>query len=509
MAGAVECDVLVVGAGPTGVTLGLLLARQGVRTWVIDKEAEIYPLPRAAHIDHETMRTFQSLGVADAIAATCRTSPRYDFLNGAGDVLMRFEGLDRIGPGGWPVGNMIHQPSVEAILRDSGQRQANLELRTSWRFVAYEEGEGGVTVKVETPAGELSLRARYLVGADGARSPVRQAAGIELHDLQFDEQWLVIDTIVQDYDRLPKVNLQICDPDRPTTCVLMGSGRHRWEFMLKPDESAEQMMDDGVISNLLRPWNVEGAVSLERKVVYRFNAKLAQVWRKGHVLLAGDAAHLTPPFAGQGLCAGVRDAANLAWKLEAVIQGGSSERLLDDYQSERAPHARALIELAMMMGRTVCIADPEAAKARDDQMLAARAAGAPSGDLPAPTIGDGSLHKGSTGVGTYFPQPSAGSSRLDDVLGPGAWLISRRGSSNQRGGGFGSWLMGRTRNAVAPECGLTERSLDDPQLSAFKQALDHWLSAHDAEGVLVLPDRYVFGTGDPGALREAWIRKLS
>lgn len=509
MARELDCDVLVVGAGPTGVTLGLLLARLGVRAWVIDREEEIYPLPRAAHIDHETMRTFQSLGVADAIAATCRTSSRYDFLNSAGDVLMRFEGLDRIGPGGWPVGNMIHQPSVEAILRDSLRLQAGLELKTSWRFVSYEEREGGVTVMVETPGGDVAVRARYLVGADGARSPVRQAAEIELDDLQFDEQWLVIDTVVQDYERLPKVNLQICDPARPTTCVLMGSGRHRWEFMLKPGESAEQMMDDVVISNLLKAWNVEGAVKLERKVVYRFNAKLAKSWRKGRVMLAGDAAHLTPPFAGQGLCAGIRDAANLAWKLAAVIRSDASERLLDDYQNERAPHARTLIELAMMMGRTVCIADPEAAKARDAQMLAARAAGAPPGDLPAPTLGDGCVLEGSAGAGTYFPQPVAGSHRLDDVLGSGAWLISRTGSPKQRGGGIGSWLMGRSRSDVAPGHGLTERRLDDPELSAFKQSIDVWLSAHDAEAVLVLPDRYVFGAGNADTLRDAWIQKVA
>jgi 3-(3-hydroxy-phenyl)propionate hydroxylase len=490
MANGLDCEVLIVGGGPTGVTLGLLLARRGVRTIVIDKEADIYPLPRAAHIDHETMRTFQALGVADAIAATCRTSARYDFLTADGRALMRFEGLDQVGPGGWPVGNMIHQPALEAILRGSAHHQPGFDLKGNWRFLSYEERDGFVAVAVDTPSGEITLCSRYLVGADGARSPVREAAGIAFDDLQFDEQWLVIDTIVHDYERLPKVNLQICDPVRPTTCVLMGSGRHRWEFMLKPGETAEQLLDDSVIADLLKPWNVDGAVTLERKVVYRFNAKVARAWRNGRVFLAGDAAHLTPPFAGQGLCAGVRDAANLAWKLAAVIAGGAVERMLDNYQKEREPHARALIELAMMMGRTVCIADPDAAKARDAQMLAAQAGGAPAPALPAPLIGEGCVIAGSPGAGSYFPQPVVGLQRLDDVLGAGAWLIGRSVS---------------TKSGTL----ISEWNLDDPSLSLFKPTLDAWLAGHDANAVLVLPDRYVFGTGDSHELLAAWARQVA
>jgi 3-(3-hydroxy-phenyl)propionate hydroxylase len=385
---------------------------------------------------------------------------------------------------------MIHQPSLEAILRERAADEAGLDLKTGWRFISYEERDCGVVVAIDTPAGESTVRARYLVGADGARSPVRQAAAIELDDLQFDEEWLVIDTIVHDYERLPEINLQICDPARPTTCVLMGSGRHRWEFMLKPGEAAETMMNDAVIAELLRPWNVDGAVTLERKVVYRFNAKVAKTWKKGRVLLAGDAAHLTPPFAGQGLCAGIRDAANLAWKLAAVIRGAVAEHLLDDYQSEREPHARALIELAMMMGRTVCIADPEHARARDAQMLAARAAGASAPHaLPAPSLGEGCLLKQTPGAGSYFPQPVAGAQRLDDVLGPGAWLISRSEAPARR------------------QSGLIERSVDNPELSPFKASLNAWLATHDVDAVLVLPDRYVFGAGTAQSLRAAWAQR--
>lgn len=463
---APEHDVLVVGAGPTGIALALTLARAGVRTLAIDREADIYPLPRAAHIDHETVRILQGLGVADRVMASSRPASRYDFLTASGEILLRFDGSDAIGPGGWPGANMIHQPSVESALRDAARAEPNLTLRTGCAWRGFRE----TADSVESDIDGATVRTRYLVGCDGARSPVREAAGIAFDDLQFDEPWLVIDVIVHDPERLPKVNLQICDPARPTTCVLMGAGRHRWEFMLKPGETPQDVLDDAFIAQLLKPWNVEGAVTLERKVVYRFNAKVARAWRKGAVLLAGDAAHLMPPFAGQGMCSGLRDAWDLGWKLAAVIAGADA-RLLDTYQSEREPHVRAIIAMAMMMGRTVCITDPAAAAERDAQMLAARAAGAgPGGPLRYPSIETGCILSGSAGAGAYFPQ---GPARLDDALGAGPWLITRD-------------------------------ALDSATLAPHREMLAAWLDAHHADSVLVRPDRHVFGTGDATALQAAW-----
>jgi 3-(3-hydroxy-phenyl)propionate hydroxylase len=269
----------------------------------------------------------------------------------------------------------------------------------------------------------------------------------------------------------------------------MGAGRHRWEFMLKPGETPEAVAEDAFIADLLAPWNVEGAVTLERKAVYRFHALVARRWRRGPVLLAGDAAHQMPPFAGQGLCSGVRDAANLAWKLAAVLRGEASEALLDTYQREREPHVRAIIDLAMTMGRTVCITDPDAAAARDRAMLDARAAGAVAGGAMAfPPIEAGAILAGSPAAGTLFPQPWAGSggsaARLDDVLGPGPWLIRRDAG-----------------DALAPVPTFT---LADPRLPPFAGDLSAWLARHDAPAVLVRPDRVVFGTGAAQVLVEAY-----
>lgn len=470
-----ECDVLIAGGGPTGLTLAILLARRGVKVIVAEKEAAAYPLPRAAHIDHEGMRILQEAGAADAVYATSRRVVRYDFLNGRRRLLMRFDGVDRVGPGGWPGANMIHQPSVEAALRKSLANWPDAALHYRWEVRSFEDDGRGVTTRIETPEGPRSVRSRFLIGADGARSPVREAAGIAFDDLQFEEPWLVVDVLVDDAARLPSANLQICDPKRPTTCVLMGEGRHRWEFMILTGETPEQVSDDAFVETLLEPWNVKGAVRIERKAVYTFRARIADRWRQGSILLAGDAAHQTPPFAGQGMCSGLRDACNLTWKLAAVIKEGADDSLLDSYQPERAPHLRATIDMAIMMGRMVCTKSRWSALARDMKLGLARALGKlPQGPDAYPPISAGTILAGSPGAGSYFPQPLApDGARLDDRLGTGDWLIA---------------------------CG----ALAAPDLAPFAPALTRWLDAHRAEAVLVRPDRYVFGTGRSDELRAAW-----
>ena len=470
-----DCDVLIAGGGPTGVTLAILLAQRGVKVIVAEKTAEIYPMPRAAHLDHECIRILQEAGVADAVMATSRRVPRYDFLNAKGGVLLRFEGSDQIGQGGWPVANMIHQPSVEAALRRALSSCAEASLKSRWELTSFADEGDGVTAILATPDGERTIRARYLVGADGARSPVREASGIAFEDLNFEEPWLVVDVLVDDYTRLPDANLQICNPERPTTCVLMGQGRHRWEFMIKPGETAEQVSDDGFIEKLLEPWNVKGAVRVERKAVYTFRARIAEKWRHGRILLAGDAAHQTPPFAGQGMCSGLRDAANLAWKLAAVVKDDARDALLDTYQPEREPNLRATIDMAIMMGRMVCTTSKWSALLRDMKFSLARLLGKLPDAPPAyPPISAGVILAGSAAAGSYFPQMIADDgARIDDLLGSGDWLFSR--------------------NALQSE-----------PIQPFAAQIESWFDTVGADAVLVRPDRYVFGTGTPDQLAAAW-----
>jgi 3-(3-hydroxy-phenyl)propionate hydroxylase len=478
--GGFDCEVLIVGGGPTGVTLAALLAKRGVGVIVTEREPGIHPLPRAAHIDHEGMRILQDAGAAAAVMPTCRSADRYEFRNARGKVLMAFSGASDIGPGGWPVANMIHQPSVEGALRTALDSRAPAALRAGWDMVSFTDDGDGVTARFATPEGARSLRARWLVGADGARSPVRKACGITFEDLGFEEPWLVVDVLVDDPARLPSANLQICDPARPTTCVLMGQGRHRWEFMILPGESPEDLISDASVERLLAPWQVAGAVRIERKAVYTFRARIAERWRKGRVLLAGDAAHQTPPFAGQGMCSGLRDAANLAWKLAAVNADEAGAALLDTYQPERAPNLRATIDMAVMMGRMVCTTSRWGAWWRDRKLGLARALGQlPDGPPAYPPLAQGAVLAGTPGAGRYFPQAlSAAGARLDDVMPPGKWLIDRR-------------------------------DLASASLAPFAGPVATWLDAHGAEAVLVRPDRYVFGTGNAAALAEAWREALS
>lgn len=470
-----DCDVLIIGGGPTGVTLAALLAKRGVSVIVAEKDAGIFPLPRAAHIDHEGMRILQDAGAARAIMATSRCANRYEFRNAKGKVLLCFDGAEGIGPGGWPVANMIHQPSVEAALRASLTERAPEALRGGWEMVAFRQDTRGVTARFATPQGERSVRARWLVGADGARSPVRKASAITFEDLGFEEPWLVVDVLVDDPARLPTANLQICDPARPTTCVLMGEGRHRWEFMILPGETPEAISAPASVERLLAPWNVASAVRIERTAVYTFRARIAEQWRKGRVLLAGDAAHQTPPFAGQGLCSGLRDAANLAWKLAASVKGEADATLLDTYQPERAPNLRATIDMAIMMGRMVCTTSRVGAALRDAKLGLARMLGKlPDGPPAYPPLATGVIMAGSPAAGSYFPQAVASNgARFDDVLGPDMWLISRS-------------------------------TLEESTFTHFAEDMRHWLDRHQAEAVLVRPDRYVFGTGAPSDLIKQW-----
>lgn len=492
VANGFDADVLVVGLGPVGAALTALLAQRGVTVIAVDKDAEVYPLPRAVHFDHEIMRLFQQLGVAEQVRQHARDLPLYEFRAADGQLLMTLP-PPRETSSGWGAGYMFHQPSLDGVLRDLVAGLPGADTRLGVKLERFMQDADSVTAELIGPGGAETIRARYIVGCDGAWSPVREAIGGGLFDYQFDEPWLVVDVKVSADCRLPDVNIQVCDPARPTTCVLSGPGRHRWEFMLLPGETPEAMLDTAVVQDLIRPWDC-GPVEIERMAVYRFHGLVANRWRDGRALIAGDAAHQTPPFAGQGMCAGLRDAANLSWKLAAVLDGAAGESLLDTYQVEREPHVRSAIELAIGMGRVVCLLDPEAAAHRDAGMLAAKANGAPPlPPLQPPVFAAGCVLAGAPAAGAMFPQPTSGEGanrqRLDDHLGHDAWLLSRR--------------------LVEPVAGVRTLSLDAEALEPFRAALEDWCDKLGVEAVLIRPDRYVFGAGDPAGLLTAWTQSLS
>ncbi len=487
-----DADVLIVGFGPTGATLACLLAAEDVSTLVVDRALEMHALPRAVHFDAEIMRIFQKLDLVQDIEPHVVALPDYEFRTASGELLMRIPSQSMT-PQGWASGYMFHQPGLEGAIRRRAQQGRRTEFRLGAEFRSLSQDSEGVSVTIDGQDGERQVRCRYVVACDGGSSPVREASGLSLEDMAFDEPWLVVDVKLGPGSRTPDVNLQICDPKRPTTCVLSGPGRHRWEFMLLPGETRETAMADGFVEDLIARWEVGSDYQIERRAYYRFHGLLAHSWRDRRVLVAGDAAHQMPPMAGQGMCAGIRDAANVAWKLAAVLRGEAADSVLDTYQAERAPHAREVITLAIDLGRVVCATDPEVAAARDAQLLAARAAGAPPPAMVFSPFKTGLLRAGSAGAGELLPQPVAGLGedlrRLDDVLGPGAWLIARSAAGAHAAG---------VASDVRPV------GLDDTRLHPFAGALADWLDAHAAEAVLVRPDRVVFGTGEATELAKAY-----
>lgn len=486
-----KCDVAIVGAGPVGAVLAGLLAQKGVSVFVADKSDAVYPMPRAAHFDHEIMRVFQQLGIVDDIQDSILSVGRYVFQNSEGETLLEFD-ASRPADTGWK-SYMMHQPGIEHALRCKLKQSPHVTFLTGTALEAFEDNGDHVVSRWNNQDGGIEVTSRYLVGCDGGTSAVRRAMGIRLDDLGFDEPWLVLDLVVRPENGFPTHNIQYCDPARPTTYVLMGNSRRRFEFMLKPGETAESIVEDAAITSLLEPWNQNDIVSVERKAVYRFHALVAESWQQGNVFLAGDAAHQMPPFAGQGMCSGIRDAVALSWRIPLALNGFSENRLFSSYQAEREPHVRAITQAAIETGRVVCALDPAIAAARDEQMKAAKAAGAEQPSIESPPFQIVFGLSGAAESGKRFFQPSAevdaALMRLDDVLGPQAWLISA--------GSFNSGMIDRRLN-------ILQVSTSDPRLAAFRSQLEGWLKRAGAESVLVREDRYVFGTGDAGELVSAY-----
>ncbi|WP_327004977.1 bifunctional 3-(3-hydroxy-phenyl)propionate/3-hydroxycinnamic acid hydroxylase [Dactylosporangium sp. NBC_01737] len=324
--------VVIVGAGPVGAASAILLAQRGVPCLLLDRYATPYPLPRAVHVDDEVMRILQELGVAAGFAGLSRPGLGLRLLDGRHRVMAEFRRDPGPGPHGWPQANMFDQPDLERLLRERVAQLPLIEFR------------GGVTVTGVTSTSVTlddgaTIAASAVLGCDGANSTVRTLIGATLDDLGFEERWLVVDGVTgRDLDAWGGVH-QICDPRRAATFMQLGPRRYRWEFRLHDGES------DLDVPALLAPWLGDTDVQVLRSAQYTFRARIASTWRRGMVFLLGDAAHQTPPFIGQGLGAGLRDAHNLAWKLAA-----GSPALLESYQRERRPHARAQIRLAIVAG---------------------------------------------------------------------------------------------------------------------------------------------------------------
>jgi 3-(3-hydroxy-phenyl)propionate hydroxylase len=460
-------DVAVVGLGPVGATLANLLALRGLKVLCLDREASIYGLPRAVQVDGECLRVFQTLGISAALAPHISPVPGMRFVDPAGRLVVDWSRPTEVGPQGWCASYRFHQPELETCLRTRLKGCAKVDVRLRREVFSVEPKADQVVLHMEDLAtGRLGrATARYVVGCDGARSTVRRFIGSELTDLKSHERWLVMDLILkQPRPDLGDYAVQYCDPDRPATYVRGIGPRRRWEIMLHADEDAASAQQPAMVWSLLSRWLQPEEAVLERSAVYTFHSVIAETWRRDRLLIAGDAAHQTPPFMGQGMCTGIRDAANLAWKLADVIQGDSDPSLLDTYESERAPHARVFIDEAVRLGAII--------RALSARVTDGSEAGGPERFVtPKPKLGPG-VHEAGEHGGEISEQP-----RLDEDH-----LLDDRV-------GFQSAVLLRPELAARLPRGVDGLKV----VPASSAAALAWLDRLGCVAVVLRPDRYIFG----------------
>jgi 3-(3-hydroxy-phenyl)propionate hydroxylase len=483
-------DVVIVGCGPVGATAANLSGRAGRSTLVIERDPQIFDLPRAIHFDAHIMRILQQIGLAERMVPNTRTWRRSTFY-GADSQPIRVHDWPTDNPYGWDAHYLFYQPTLEQILREGLGQYENVEVRLGVEVVGIAQHDDQVVVTTRDAATgkRTEVAARYLIGTDGASSFVRSNSGIQLVDGDFDEPWLVVDLRCERELGRPNESEMFCDPVRPSTRVPGPGNHHRWEFMLLPGESVDDVSRSASIEALLKPWVSADEVEIIRASVYRFHSLIAQRWRDARVFLAGDAAHQTPPFLGQGLCHGIRDVQNLIMKLSAVFAGGPSDVLLDSYEAERRPHVQLIVDMAVAAGREICLLDPHAAAERDRRTRAA----AVSGELPRTTFQgmpplSGGLFTTTDGAGELFGQP-----RLRGVDGRPTWFDD---------------LVGPDIAVVALPGVAAALRADHVPVVEVRDSAAEWFTAHRARAAVLRPDRYVYGTAPDAEETQRLLREL-
>jgi 3-(3-hydroxy-phenyl)propionate hydroxylase len=501
-------DVLIVGYGPVGATLANLLGQHGLSVAVADMYREVYDKPRAINIDQEVMRTFQTIGLVDEIVAGCDPHPGTDFLGADGELIKYIYSAPPPYPLGWPANLMFVQPQAEGVLRKGVERFANVDVFLEHEAIGLKQSTDHVTVGFrKTDGATIHLKARYVVGCDGANSPIRRAAGIGQEDLGFSEWWLVVDAWLKGTPKLPPRSTQYCYPQGPTTYVVCSGNLRRWEMKILPHEDPQSYAALDQVKKRLAPFVDTEALEFWRTAVYHFHARVADEWQRQRVLLAGDAAHQMPPFLGQGLCCGIRDAVNLAWKLAMVIKGTASPGLLETYTQERKPHMRTLIDITVDLGKVIGETDPARAAARDARLRA----GLQSGRVETvrqnliPNLNAGLIDRdaGTTtrGAGSLSVQPkvdrAAGAVLLDEIIGPNFALLSRQPLPDNciDAGLAEDWRRrGGRMAAIGADPGAAgDGGNDNLTLNESGRLFADWMEQLQAEAVIMRPDRHVYG----------------
>ncbi|MFT4725776.1 MAG: 2-polyprenyl-6-methoxyphenol hydroxylase-like FAD-dependent oxidoreductase [Granulosicoccus sp.] len=503
-----DTDVAIIGAGPVGTLLAILLGNKGKRVTLVERWPTIYDRPRAVTMDHEVARILATFGIdCDNDPAIQYHEELYYWKNADLEDLQIVD-WKSVSSSGWRVTYWFNQPELETRLLAIAATIPSINLIRGWEAVSIEQNENRVSVglqetkEIHGPDGKSQkLNASYLVGCDGANSFVRNQLGIGFIDKGYFFDWLILDMVPSDEYKMSPAQWQLCDPKRPTTLVPGGPGRRRWEFMVLPGESSEEIAKPASAWKLLVPWGIHpDNATLERSAVYRFQARWAEQWRLKRCMIAGDAAHLMPPFAGEGMCAGFRDAVALSWRLNAIVEGKLDDAVLDSYESERIHHAKHYIDFSQQLGKIICITDEKEAAERDRSMkaeLAARNHEPITGDLV--HLGSGVWCEDTPGAGELstqgFVEVDGERDRFDQIVGQG-WMVvgldvdPTDALSKQQLGTL-KYLDGKTIKIGAPGSDCDAIDVDGTYAT--------WLASIESKYFILRPDFYIAATANSAA----------
>lgn len=493
-----QYDVAIIGYGPVGVTAANLLGARGLSVLVAERDADLYARARAISTDEEVLRIWQRIGLADRLVEDMLVGRDIDFVDTRGRSFLSFEPKPR--GNGQPTQAFIYQPALEQVLRDGVDRYPNVEVRLATEVLDHREDDHGVELALSDLATGTTgtARATYVIAADGASSPTRTRLGVGFEGRTYEDRWVVIDTkVLQEWPEVDRLRFH-CNPARPAVDCPTPLGHHRWEFPVLPGDDETELVSTSAVRRLLAAQGItEENVEVLRAVVYSHHVRFADRWRTGRIFLAGDAAHVMPPWIGQGMASGVRDANNLCWKIDGVLRGELPEDVLDTFETERMPHVRALTNAAVFFGRVITerrraittLRDPLFRIAMRTPLLGSFLRDADW--MPDTRYASGLLapRTRGSGVGETIPQPwvqdeTGARIRMDDALGQG-WAVLHDGTIE-----LGQWRTGARCLQVLPAATPWRAGA----VVDVDAVLRPWMGDRGAHAVVVRPDGIVYAT---------------